>query len=321
MNVVVLGGAVTDVTMRVPQCPAWGASVQAHGGGMEPGGKGLNQAIAAARMGADVAMIAAIGDDHGGDDLRAAMLAHGIDHDHVRTIPGATSPMTAVFVDDGGNTAFVGWKNAAQLGPARDAVSAASERIEAADALMISLEVPLDTVGHAVRIAKRGGTRVVLNPAPPPDPRERLSDRVLRDVDILIPNVSEAYRLAGRSREGHTTADLMRLAADLGSTGAGTVAITRGADGCVTWHAGESAEHPGFPADPLDTTGGSDAFCAAFCLALLRGRSVSEAAREANAAGALTVGVRGGAASMPSADDVAQYLVSHRELHTAGDGA
>ena len=320
-RVVVLGGAVTDVMLRIPQMPAWGEAVQAHAGGMSPGGKGLNQAIAAARMGADVSLITAIGDDQLGIHLRDAMIAHGINHDHVRTMAGAVSPLTAVFVNDEANAAFIGWKNSAQVGLTRDAVAAAEELIESADALLISLEIPLDAVMDAVRVAKRGHTRVMLNPAPPLDPPERLSDHVLRDVDILIPNIWEAYRLVGRSPGLHSTADLARLAADLGSMGVGTVAITTGADGCVTWHGGAFVEHAGFMTNPLDTSGGSDAFCAAFGLAILGGKSVSEAAREANAAGALSVGMRGAAASMPSADDVTRYLASHRDLAMAGHRA
>jgi ribokinase len=291
-----------DIRMVIPDLPHWTQAVQADSCELMPGGKGLNQAIAASKLGAEVAMISSVGDDAFGKQLLSKLQDDKISTEHVRIAHG-TSAITNVFVNYQAEASFIGWKNERQLQLTPTDIDQAAPIISAAQAMLITLEVPLDAVDRAVSI--------VLNPAPPPDARERVSHVLLQSIDAVIPNTWEAERLLAQSGDVSGEPVTPRtLATRLGHIMGpdGVACVTTASSGCVVFANSRVREYAGYPANPVDTTGGSDAFCAAYALAIVNGKPVDQAIEEANAAGSIAVGRPGGAPSMPTATQLQNFL-------------
>jgi len=312
-QLVVLGGAVMDVVFRVHDLPQWKEAVQAYSFDMFPGGKGLNQAVAAARLGANASLISAVGDDAFGDSVVSALDGDGVDREFVEEVKGQKTPVTAVFVSAHGirpapDAAFIGWKNYPNIRVGQELIERAADRIRAADMLLITLEVPLEAVRAAVEIARSNKVRVILNPAPPLDlpdlPETTVPHTVLQEVEVLIPNVWEASRLLRRTIQ----LTPQELACELIKLGPRYVCVTTAEMGCVVANGGDCREYPGFASSPSDTTGGSDAFCASLAIALAEGKELKEAIILANAAGAIAVGKLGGYPSMPFSSQLREFL-------------
>lgn len=304
-----------DFIFRVRELPSWKQAVQANEFYMFPGGKGLNQAVAAARLGAEVSMISAIGEDTFGEDIRTLLEREGVAHDRVLQVQDARTPVTCVFVNFEGEAAFIGWLNQQKIPLEKSHVSNVEETIEAADALLITLEASLVAVAEAVRIAKKYGKLVILNPAPPLELPQRLSHMLLQDVDWLVPNTWEASRILGEESEDSKAAE---LADRLSQHGPKKVCVTTSELGCVVAQGGKLKEYPAFPSSPVDTTGGSDAFCAALAIALASITNEEKAVTRANAAGAIAVGSIGGSPSMPTAKGVDRFLQSRKRSTSSG---
>ena len=197
--IVVIGSINMDLVLRVPRMPLPGETLTGGAFRTIPGGKGANQAVACARMsgklaagGQQVAMVACVGDDEFGATLRAALVADAIIDSHVTTMPGVASGIASILVDDNGQNSIVlaGGANDC-LSPAH--IDAARELIEQSDIVVLQLEVPMETVVHAIKLARSLGKTVVLNPAP----AAKVPADVLALVDYLIPNEIEAAMLAG----------------------------------------------------------------------------------------------------------------------------
>jgi ribokinase len=292
-KIAVVGSASMDIVAFVERAPASGETVMGTGSKLGPGGKGANQAIAAARLGAHVAFIGAVGDDAYGDALREALADAGVDATRLRTLEGP-SGTAHIVVEHGGANRIVVVPGA--NGRLAGLVDADRATIGEADLLLLQLEVPLETVIEAARMARAAGTRVVLTPAP----ARRLPDELLELVDVLVPNEHEAVQVAGVLGVDEAIEALVARVPD--------VVVTLGEQGGI--HAARGAERERFAApvvEAVDTTAAGDTFVGALALSLGEGRAWPEALARASAAAALSVGRPGASESMPDA----------RELETA----
>ncbi|MBV4459227.1 ribokinase [Pseudomonas sp. COR58] len=302
-NVVVIGSLNMDLVTRAPRLPLGGETLIGHSFATVPGGKGANQAVAAARLGAAVAMVGCVGNDAYGAQLRDALLAERIDCRAVSTVEGS-SGVALIVVDDNSQNAIV------IVAGANGALTSAvvdrfDDVLQAADVVICQLEVPDATVGHALKRARALGKTVILNPAPagralPPD--------WYAAIDYLIPNESEAATLSGLPVDSLESAE--RAASHLIGLGAGKVLITLGAQGLL-FASGTGFEH--FPAPKVkavDTTAAGDTFVGGFAAALARGESEAQAIRYGQVAAALSVTRAGAQPSIPTRSEVKAFKSS-----------
>jgi ribokinase len=276
-RIAVVGSVNLDLVARVHRLPAPGESLAAGDLSRVPGGKGANQALAARRLGAEVNLVAAVGDDAAGDEALALLRDDGVGLDGLRREPGRSTGHALVIVDDSGETMIVaaaGANATLEVGP---------DDVRGADAVLTVLGVPDTAVAAA---AEQASGLVVLNATP----ARALPDELLRQVDLVVVNTAE-------------------YAAIDGLDAAGAVAVTAGAEGAVLRRAGKEvarAEPP--PVDAVDGTAAGDAFTAALTVALLDGASDADALRRACAAGALAATKAGAQPSLPTAAELAAVL-------------
>tara|TARA_B100001013_G_scaffold257412_1_gene160929 strand:- start:739 stop:1650 length:912 start_codon:yes stop_codon:yes gene_type:complete len=296
-NVVVLGSANLDIVVPVPHHPAIGETVLGGHHDRIPGGKGANQAVAAARLGARVAMVGRVGSDDAGGTLRAALQGAGVDCRHLAVDGQAASGLALIGVDrSGDNTIIVSPGANDRVGP--DDVAAAAPFLASAAVTLVQLEVPAMAVEAA---AAASGGKVVLNPAP----ASLLSAALLERVDVLVPNRIELAQLAG-SAEADGLAAVEEMARGLPVP---TVVVTLGADGAILVSGGDALFLPAPPVEVVDTTGAGDAFCGAIAEALARGVAIDEATARAVHAGSLATTRRGAQPSLPTGAQVNASLV------------
>lgn len=299
----VLGSFIADLTVRAPTLPAWGETVLGAGFTVGAGGKGSNQAVAAARLGARVCFITKLGRDAFGDLARATWRADGIDTAFCTESPDHGTGAAAVIVhaDHGENAIVVDPGSAMQLSIAD--VEAAAVRIAQSAVFMAQLEVPRDVLARGLSIARAAGVVTILNPAP----ALPVADALFADCDFLTPNETEAAALAGF--EVASVADADRAAAVLLARGARCVIITLGARGALVKTTTLSVHVPAVDAGQVvETTGAGDAFNGALAVALSEGTEVVAAARFACAAAGISVTRPGTSASMPTRAEVDAML-------------
>jgi ribokinase len=302
-RVVVVGSTNTDMTVRVPRIPRPGETVCGTDFRVTGGGKGANQAVAAARAGAPVLFVTALGADAFGDRALEALAAEGIDVTLVRRVPGAASGVALIFVDEAGENSIAVASGAnTALAPAD--VDPLASRLGAGDVLLVQLEIPLETVCAAVQAAAARGARVILNPAP----ARTLPDTLLGAVTVITPNEQEAAQLTGV--DAGEAGGLERMASALHRRGAREVLITLGARGVYASADGAAGLEPAFPVQAIDTTAAGDVFNGALAVAMIEGRTTREAIRFASAAAALSVTRAGAQASAPRRADIAVLLES-----------
>jgi ribokinase len=291
--VAVVGSLNLDLVIRVAELPGPGETVTGGDLFRNPGGKGANQAVAAARLGRRVAMIGCVGDDQAGADLLASLEGDGVDSSRVRVVDGVPSGTAFITVrGDGENQIVVSPGANARLTPGD--VTAAEAALAAAAVTLLQLEIPLEAVAAAARTA---GGRVVLNPAPVrPLPAE-----LLAQVDVLVPNRVELGQLAGGPAPS-TVAEAVRLA---GRLAARAVVVTLGADGALVVGDGQASHVPAVPVQPVDTTAAGDAFCGGLADALAAGAGLGDAARRAVRVAAAACLRPGAQASLPTPAEVA----------------
>jgi ribokinase len=306
----VLGSLNMDISVTVPRLPAPGATVLGGGATFTPGGKGANQAVAAARLGGSVRMVGCVGDDDFGRALRAALRAEGVDDDGVRTVPGAPTGLAMITVDADGENIItvapganheVGAAEIAAVRSAAGAVAAAGAAGVAADVLVISAEVPVTAIRAGLNADGRALRMLNLAPAPP-----EAAELVAAGVDWLVVNESEAGAVLGRLVTGLD--DAARAAADLARAGARNVVVTVGAAGaayCGTERSpGDPVTVPGFPVRAVDSVGAGDTFVGALAVALAAGIAPLDAVAAAAAAGATAATRPGTQSGMPRPADV-----------------
>lgn len=299
-EVVVLGSFMMDLAIRAPRRPGPGETVIGTGFEMFLGGKGFNQAIAAARAGARTAMIGHLGTDEFADRFTAQLTTDGIDTTHVHHHPEVGTGIGVPLVEDSGENSIVVIPRAnTYLRP--DHVAAAAGTIASASVLLLQFEVPFDTICAAARMAHDAGLTVICNPAPARTDITELHGL----IDVIVPNENEATLLTGQSG-GNPTAEKLALDLHL-RTGAVTV-LTLGAAGALLVDGGSSQLLTPHEVTVLDTVGAGDAFCGVLAAHLAAGHSVGDAAMGANAAGALAVTRQGAEPSMPTRQAVTDLL-------------
>lgn len=291
-TICVVGSINMDLVVRTPVLPAPGQTVLGGPFGTFPGGKGANQAVAAARAGGRVTLVACVGDDAAGEELAAGLAAELIDVGMVLRRPGVTTGVALIAVDPAGqNTIIVAPGANAALEPAD--LLRAEGAIATADVLLVQLEVPLPAVAAAIGLARRHGVRVILNPAP----ALPLDDSLLALADVVVPNESEAAALTGIRPDGWEGA--ARAAQALRARGPGAVVLTLGGRGALLADGDGLVEQPAFAVAAVDATAAGDAFVGALAVALAEGRPPREALRWASAAGALATTIAGARPSLP----------------------
>ena len=293
-DVVVVGSLNQDITVRVPHIPAPGETVLGSDAVVGAGGKGANQAVAAARLGASVAMVGRVGDDAAGTSLRGGLVAEDIDVRNVAIDPERATGTALITVDDEAENAIVVSSGANAAMSVAD-VTAAGDVIATAQVVLLQLEIPIEAVVAAASIAS--GT-VVLNPAP----ATSLPDELLREVEVLVPNQGELAHLNGGPGDVEQAAQ--RLAVD-----GRVVVVTLGAAGAYAARSdGGGHLAPAPRVDARDTVGAGDCFCGALGAALARGDSLEAAMRFATHAAAIAVTRPGAQAAMPHLDEVRAFL-------------
>ena len=308
-KVTVVGSLNIDLVCHASRRPDTGETLIGDAFDIFTGGKGFNQATAAARLGAEVTLVGSVGADPFGEMLLAAAENEHINSRFVtsRTDIG-TGVATIVVEPDGDNSIIVVPR--ANMALTTADIDAAVDCIAEADVLLLQLETPIATSEHAAAIAKRHGTTVVLNPAP----AQPLPDNLLTYVDILTPNQSETELLSGikvsSQAEAHRAAEMLRTR--MVDTTNAAVVLTLGAQGALLL-TGTTAEHvSALSVDPIDTTGAGDAFCGALATALASGETGPSAVAFANAAGAAAVTVIGATPSMPTRAKIERLLESRK---------
>jgi ribokinase len=296
-RIVVIGSSNMDLVVRAPRLPGPGETLAGHDFRTLPGGKGANQAVAAARLGGRVSFVSCVGDDAFGAELKAACAADGIDVDAMRVVEGEATGIACITVaDDGANSIVLSAGSNARLAP--DVVDSCEALIADAAVLVLQLEIPLPSVQRAIEIASRHATTVILNPAP----AAPLPPALLAQVDVLVPNETEAGLLCGFAVTGVESA---RRAADaLREQGAHSVIVTLGGEG--VWFAGPRGEGhvPALKVTTVDTTAAGDTFIGALAVELAAGAQMRDAIAFGIRAAALSVTRIGAQASIPHRADV-----------------
>jgi ribokinase len=266
-----------------------------------PGGKGANQAVAAARLGADVTMVVKLGTDSFGDQAEANLVQEGIRSDFVLRTDETHTGAALIFVDAEGENMIVVAAGANELLTPED-VDQARQAVVEADVLLVELEVPMETVERAIHLAHEAGVKVLLNPAP----GQPLSAEMLSMVDVLTPNETETQIITDMPVRNPREAEA--AARQLLAQGVGTAVITLGAKGALIVTPTETGHVPGQQVEVVDTTGAGDAFNGALAVALAEGKELVEAVAFSNAAAALQVTRFGTAPAMPYRDEVEALL-------------
>jgi len=300
-RVVVAGSINADLVATVPHLPAPGETVLATSFARHDGGKGANAAVAAARAGARVTMIGAVGTDAAGDAQLRALTAEGIAVGSVRRTDAPTGAALIAVDSNGANQIVVVSGANATLEPAWVAAAVADAGAGPGDALLVSFEIPLDAVVAAAVAARKVGMVVVLDPAPV----RELPDTLLAGA-ICTPNRGELGRLAG-------TADLATAAARLLARGAAAVVVTLGEQGALVWDSSGQAAFDPVATEVVDTTGAGDCFSGVLAAAVADGIRLRPAVGRANAAAGLTVATAGARRGLPNAEAVDRALEEARE--------
>ena len=298
----VVGSFMTDLMSKSPHLPSPGETVMGGPFFLGPGGKGSNQAIAAAKLGAEVQMVVSLGQDSFGDLAYNALVNWGVGVDFVKRVEGVSTGAALIIVDDtSGENMIVVAPGSNDLLSTED-VERARQAICAADCVLMQLEIPLATVEYTARLARAAGVRVILDPAP----GRKLPPELLTNVDVLTPNETEAGIVSGIKVTDLASAE--KAARALSSRGPETVIITLGGGGVLALERGDVMHIPAFQVDVVDTTGAGDAFNGALGVALAEGMSTFEACRFAAAAAALSVTRVGTSPASPQRAEVEELL-------------
>lgn len=302
-GVVIVGSITADVTAFSGRSPARGETVLGDDLTLVLGGKGANQAVAAAKAGARTYLVGCVGNDVFQPLVRGSLQSYGVDLGYVRTVTGATG-VAHIRVDASGENDIVIVPLANSKLDERQVDRAIGELAGHAAVLLTQLEIPVRIAEHAIRAGRAAGMTVILDPAP----ASRLSDDIWPFIDVVTPNETEAGRLSGVSvvdRESAAAAGKWFC-----DRGTGTAIVTLAANGAVQVTSAQAVCFEAYPVDPVDTTAAGDAFAGYLGAALAAGAGLDEAIPRAMAAGALTVTKRGASPSLPGRADVERLLGS-----------
>ncbi|CAM4356748.1 MULTISPECIES: ribokinase [Lelliottia] len=305
VNLVVLGSINADHILNLDSFPTPGETVTGNQYQVAFGGKGANQAVAAGRSGANIAFIACTGDDDTGERVRKQLESDNINIAPVSVVAGESTGVALIFVNAQGEN-VIGIHAGANAALTTERVEEQRGLIASAEALLMQLESPVESVLAAAKIAHENHTTVVLNPAP----ARLLSDELLALVDIITPNETEAEKLTGIRVENDD--DAARAAQALHNKGIGTVIITLGSRGVWASVNGEGRRVPGFKVKAIDTIAAGDTFNGALVTALLEGSTLDNAIRFAHAAAAIAVTRKGAQPSVPWRKEIDEFLSQQR---------
>lgn len=295
-HIVVVGSLNMDLVVRTQRHPQIGETVFGYDFRTYPGGKGANQAVAAARLGGSVRMIGRVGNDQFGDELLGTVTRAGVDTKCIIQDPETPSGVAFITVDDLGNNTIVVASGAnARLSP--EDITHAEDAFIGASVLLLQLECPLNAVERAITLAQKYHLKIVLNPAP----AQLLDAELLGKVDYLIPNQAELALLSGQD----TPEAGINV---LGSMGVKKLVVTLGDEGALVVEGNRHEHLPAYHVPVVDTTAAGDAFAGAFAVALTEDLSIWEAARWGNAAGAMTVMRAGAQPSLPAREKFTRFL-------------
>lgn len=303
-KLVVLGSVNADHVLQVPSFPRPGETLHGRNYQVIPGGKGANQAVAAARLNADIGFIACVGDDSFGINIRESFKLDGMNIRGVKMQPNCPTGIAMIQVSDSGeNSICISAEANAKL--TAEAIDPDLQHIRDAKYLLMQLETPLDGIVKAAQVAKEARTNVILNPAP----ARELPDALLSCVDVITPNETEAEVLTGITVSDDASA---QLAADaLHRKGIEIVMITLGAKGVWLSQNGRGTLIPGFRVQATDTTAAGDTFNGALVTGLLEEMPLESAIKFAHAAAAISVTRFGAQTSIPNREEVDAFLADH----------
>jgi len=304
-HIIVVGSLNMDLVVQMPVIPRPGETLLGGRFATFPGGKGANQAVAAARLGAQVIMIGQVGGDAFGEQMLKIVGGEGIDTRFISVDPDTATGVALIEVDALGQNS-IAVASGANFTLTADQVCSAMAQIPQVDLLVMPLETPIETIEMAARVAKERRARVILNPAPARD----LDKDLLQRVDILIPNESETERLTGQKIQ--SPEDVLKAGAMLLDQGMGSVVLTLGEKGALilegdpAWPTSQLVQ--AFPVQAVDTTAAGDGFVGALATGLGEGMSLRAAARFASAAAAISVTRLGAQPSLPYRSEVDHLL-------------
>lgn len=296
-DIVVVGSLNMDLVVKVAQMPVPGQTVA--GGDLQTicGGKGANQAAAAAKLGSQVAMVGRVGEDAFGRRLVDNLLEFGVDVGHLRQDAGSVTGTAVIVVEESGENSIVISAGANGRVGAQDVLDA-EDLIRQARLVLLQFEVPVETVEQVIHLSAKHGVQVILNPAP----AHSLSPEILSKVEFLVPNESEARILTGIQVSDLPSAE--RAARELLSAGVRVVILTLGEKGALLATTQETIHIPAWPVKAVDTTAAGDAFIGGLASALLKDYSLKDAVCFANCAGALAATRFGAQTSLPGGEEV-----------------
>ncbi len=298
--IVVVGSLNMDLVVRTPRHPKVGETLIGSGFGTYPGGKGANQAVAAARLGAPVRMIGRVGADAFGDALLATVARDSVDTRYIKKDSESPSGVALIAVDDAGaNTIIVA--SGANMRLTAEDVSAAEAAFEGAGVLLLQLESPLPAIERAIELAHKHHVQVILNPAP----ARTLEAKLLQSVDYLIPNETESQLLVGAESVGAAVTRLKEL-------GIPNLIVTLGGDGLRVESHAISQHIPAYRVKAVDTVAAGDAFVGGFAVALSEGLSIMDAATFGNAAAAIAVTRPGAQPSLPNRAELEAFFTNNK---------
>ncbi|XID91082.1 ribokinase [Paenibacillaceae bacterium WGS1546] len=308
-QIVVVGSLNMDMVVGVNQRPKPGETVLGKHFFMNSGGKGANQAVAARKLGATVAMVGKLGADMFADQLLASLEQVGVDCSAIEQVPGQTTGVAFVTLDPDGENSIIVSPGANLLLTPED-VRRQEELIKQSKLLMVQLEVPLETVLEAIAIARRHHVPVLLDPAP----AQHLSEDLLSMVDYIVPNETEIAQLTGIHVFDQVTAKLASV--ELLRQGVSTVFAKLGEKGLVVVSSNSTFVVDSYKVNAVDSTAAGDAFAGAVGAAIVSGKDIWSTAKFASAIGAITVTRKGAQISMPSLDEAEQFIKreAHREI-------
>ena len=297
-KVTVIGSINMDLVTSTSRIPKVGETLIGDSFRTTPGGKGANQAVAAARLGADVTMIGAVGDDSFGETVVSNLTDHSVNTDNIIQVQGCSTGIASITLSDRDNSIIVvpGANN--YITP--DIIEKNEDQIKNSDILLLQLEIPLESVIRAVELAKKHNTPTILNPAP----IQHLPMELLEMVDFLTPNEHEQTLLFA-STDG-TEKQLEKLKEKC--------IVTKGSKGVMLYKNGESIEIPGIQVEAIDTTGAGDSFNGALAFSLCEGDKIEDACRFANVVGAISVTKFGAQTGMPTTKEVEEFLKTQTVL-------
>jgi ribokinase len=291
-KVLVIGSINMDLVTKTSRVPKLGETLMGESFFTIPGGKGANQAVAATRLGAEVTLIGCIGEDAFGNQLKEGLTKEGIITSYVKPVTHTTTGTASITLSNGDNSIIV--VPGANFAVTPEYVQSFEQVIADSDILLLQLEIPLESVVEAVKIAKKHQVKVILNPAP----IQALPKELLEQIDYITPNEHEQELLL--SSPELTEEELKAIKAKC--------IVTKGSKGVMLFQDGVEKEIASFKVDVVDTTGAGDSFNGALALSLSEGMSLEEACTFANAVGALSVTKLGAQGGMPTKAEVEEFL-------------